>query len=973
MLINKKACRRIESAALTAVLLFVSAFSGLFATAAAPDKAAAPSDTPAESETAHAASSWGEPSIEYAEYLAEYQQATREIQPIVIEAGNYIREDPVDVQILTDYEGNRGETVLLPETGSVSWHFTVECAGMYHLKFDYFTGSGDGNAILRDIRIDGALPFSQSAQVSFAQPWEDAPLQSAYDAAGNAIRPKQQMVRQWTSAFASDPLDGSAEPLEYYFAAGEHTLTLVARQETMLLRRITLCREEAAPSYEEMKQKYAEMDYPMAPADGRLTWEAEQNATKSDKTLYPLADRTSPSVSPYHAGLIRYNSIGGSQWQTPGQWIEWEIDVKQSGLYHIAAHGKQALKADDLTVRKLTIDGKLPFAEAADLSFAYSSRWQNTVFGNSQGEPYLFYLAAGKHTIRLTVTLGSGASIVRSAKAVLAELNQVYRDIVVVTGANPDKYRDYQLSRVIPDTLEDMAVLSDKLKALETDIRQYNQIGGQSVAAIQRLYMSLDTMYMDEEAIPQCLTGFKENISSFGTWFNNLTQQPLELDSLTLLPPGAECEKGEAGFFRLLVHYCTQFLYSFVTDYSAIGVAENHASSQIRVWTVSGRDQAQILKQLINDRFTPEKGISVDLQLVSATALLPSVVAGTSPDVFMGIQQAEPVNMAMREALTDISALDGFEEIADRFLPETLIPYQFNGGVYGLPETLNYPMLFYRRDILAQLGIEKSQLDSWDTILNEVLPELQVNSLMFGVTANNLAQYVSFLYQEGGSLYLEDGKKSGLGTAEAIAAMERYTILYTQYGLPLAFDFANRFRTGELPLGITDFTMYNQLMVFAPEIKGLWGMLPVPFYTREDGTKDRSAVATTTASVILSNSRHVDEAWDFLKWWSSTEVQSEYSAEIESVIGAAARYNSANIDALKSVQWDWEMEQNLTKQLESVKAMPEVPGGYFTPRNFDFAFRDIVYNDKNIRQTMLSYAKQIDREIQNKREEYNLD
>ena len=72
---------------------------------------------------------------------------------------------------------------------------------------------------------------------------------------------------------------------------------------------------------------------------------------------------------------------------------------------------------------------------------------------------------------------------------------------------------------------------------------------------------------------------------------------------------------------------------------------------------------------------------------------------------------------------------------------------------------------------------------------------------------------------------------------------DRYTEFFTSYGCLVTFDFSNRFRTGEMPLGLADYTAYNQLSVFAPEIKGLWGFTDIPGIEKEDGTIDHTALS----------------------------------------------------------------------------------------------------------------------------------
>ena len=146
----------------------------------------------------------------------------------------------------------------------------------------------------------------------------------------------------------------------------------------------------------------------------------------------------SPTVSPYSAAEILYNTVGGRQWKTAGQWLEWTFSVPESGLYTIALHEKQNAKSDAVSVRELTIDGVLPFAEAESLTFAYASVWKNTVLSDETGEAYRFYLTAGEHTLRLRVGLGGYRDILRETDECLTVLNTLYRCLLYTSPSPRD-------------------------------------------------------------------------------------------------------------------------------------------------------------------------------------------------------------------------------------------------------------------------------------------------------------------------------------------------------------------------------------------------------------------------------------------------------------------------------------------------------------------------------------------------------
>ncbi|MFR6563671.1 MAG: extracellular solute-binding protein [Eubacterium ventriosum] len=45
---------------------------------------------------------------------------------------------------------------------------------------------------------------------------------------------------------------------------------------------------------------------------------------------------------------------------------------------------------------------------------------------------------------------------------------------------------------------------------------------------------------------------------------------------------------------------------------------------------------------------------------------------------------------------------------------------------------------------------------------------------------------------------------------------------------------------------------------------------------QEDGTINRKFVANGTGGVIFKNSEKKEASWEFLKWWTSKDVQTEY-------------------------------------------------------------------------------------------------
>ena len=78
------------------------------------------------------------------------------------------------------------------------------------------------------------------------------------------------------------------------------------------------------------------------------------------------------------------------------------------------------------------------------------------------------------------------------------------------------------------------------------------------------------------------------------------------------------------------------------------------------------------------------------------------------------------------------------------------------------------------------------------------------------------------------------------------------------------------------------------------------------------------------------------------------------------------------IEALEELPWPTEDLQNLKQQWEWVKGIPEVPGGYYTGRSLDNAFREVTNNKTNTRDALYDYVEEINRELQFKQQEINL-
>lgn len=911
----------------------------------------------------------------YDDYLMRYDQAERPSETIRIEGEAFTEVDGGTFEVVNNFAGLDGQSVITSEIGTIHWDVHIEKAGLYNMRIHYYPIEGKSASIERELKINDEVPFLGAGMLIFDRLWTNRDGEIKRDDRGNDLRPRQVEKPSWQVAMLNDAEGYYEEPYLFYYEQGMQRISLTALREPMVIDYIELMQVQDDKPYAEVAKQYEALNLPHA-HDQFIMIQAEQASLKSSPTLYPLSDRSSPTLIPYDVSKLRINTIGALNWNLPGHWIQWEFEVEEDGLYQIALKRKQDQLRGLFATRSIMIDGQIPFEEMKRVRFNHNADWVMDVLGEDE-EPYLFYLTKGTHELRMTVTLGEIAPLLRTIESSVLTLNDMYRNILMITSNNPDPFRDYQLENRIPDMITVFEEQADTIEAVADYLEEVTGERSDKVAILTTLVHQLRDMAARPETVAKRLDTFKINVGGLGTWILTVREQPLSLDYLVISSPGHELPRAEATWFEKTKHEFGAYFASYTEDYDSIGNVEEMEES-ITVWITTGRDQAQVLKGLIDDRFTPETNISVQLRLVPPNILLPATLAGEGPDVAMQMGEDVPVNYAMRSAAADLSTFSDFEHISKRFRASALLPYEYNGGYYALPEQQTFPMLFYRKDILEEL--ELSPPKTWEDVY-DMISVLHKNNLDFYLpladTLNNANlipndTFAMLLYQNGGEFYSDDYTESALDSEISMQVFNRWTQFYTNYKFPLMADFPNRFRTGEMPIGIADYTTYNLLTVLAPEIRNLWEFTTIPGTVLPDGSLRHDVASATTAVVMLENSNNKEAAWEFMKWWTDADIQVEYGREMEGLMGAAARYPTANIEALEQLPWPQKDYKNLEAQWQWVRGIPQVPGGYFTGRHLDNAFRKVVNGNENPREALNDYIVYINDEIQIKRQEFNL-
>lgn len=846
--------------------------------------------------------------------------------------------------------------------------FNVENDGLYTFGMSYKAADSGIDSFHVDLTIDNEYPYELSQKLVFPRMWQDEG-EIRTDDNGNQFSPTQVQATDFCYNIATESDSEFNLPFRFYLGTGQHSIGLGVSNGEMQVDYFSFGFVEEVEDYIE-------------PSDNELydgeaiVIEAENAILKSNYFLVARNDNSTTSVTPYSPTNSVLNYIGGGNWSNMGDTIYWKTPHLKAGYYCLGFSYKQNSQIGAKTYRSLKVDGKTPFAEAQNIGFAYDDNWKKQTFSDENGSPYCVYFSEGVHEISLTVTAGMMASIRSELSKAISMINSLYLDINMITGENVDIYRDYDLFSQIKDMESRLNEIRNYLQKSADDLLKVTgTTSGSNYSVIMNLLEVVNQMLKNKYEAHKYKSYFYSNYCSVSSVLQDMREMPLSLDKIILFSKNDNNPYEKASLIDDVVFSAKRFVYSFTEDYNS----EKSEEDKLTVWVNWGRDQAQVLDSLVKRSFTAKTGINVEIKLTNAS-VVQAVISGAGPDCILQRTRSEPVNLAMRGVLYDLSSFDDCDEVLKRFQKGAETPYLYKESLYALPDTQTYFMMFYRKDVFDDL--ELSVPETWNDLKvvakllfrnnfsvwfpnNTVIDNTQINH---GIGSVNI--FPSLLMQNGVEMYSSDGKSTNLSSAETSDIFSEWTGFYNRMKFPKTLDFYNRFRTGTTPLGIAPYTLYTTFTVAAPEISGLWAMTAIPGTLKEDGTVDHTSSGGGTGCCIMKNSKKPELAWEFLKWWTDEDTQLTFSIDVESILGPSGRVALSNVNAIKSLSWSDGTLDELLNAWENVKEIPEYPGSYYVSRSVYQAFWNVVQKNKNPKEMLSKYGKEADDEIARKWEQY---
>ncbi|MCL2603878.1 MAG: extracellular solute-binding protein [Defluviitaleaceae bacterium] len=880
------------------------------------------------------------------------------------------------MDFLDEHAGLRGVTPSFNQSVSedrildggetVTFTFDVPHEGLYYLVLTYSLPQ-TFNDIIVEVTVNGERPFEEASSVVLPVFWRDETKDFPLNRFGDETVPPQVQKYGRHSVELFDKAYISDQPLLFRLQAGENTIGIHNATSRMVwVHELTVRSERVLPAYRP----------PSSPAHtGLITLNAIDN-THKNSPFVQLAGTRNAALYPFHPVDRRINNLNISN---AGSEVFFTLDVPQDGYYAFTLHA--VTQHDDMpTFITVRVNGEIPFAEAASFPLMpyRDQRWRNHTLTDGGGEPLYFYLTAGTNEISVRTELAPYAEQFRQMRLLIDHINHFSLEIRRVTGREIDRNRTWRFTRYIPETEDYLlayhTIFRDMVGRLSTHSPRGNNSGvaNHMIGAVALL----DTLLERPDELPLRLsalngTGVEVEASILhlaGMAMDNLVDVGASVNHI-YVGRAFDLPRERAPMRETLWAGVQHLLATYTSDKFLV----RNRDDALNVWLNYSYLHVDILQRMVDTRFTPATGIEVNLSVMpDVYRLIMARAAGTNPDVALGVPAHMPFEMGARGALHDLTMFDDFWRFMGNLVPGAMVPYIFNDSVFAIPETITFAATVYRTDILHSLGIPVP--DTWMDVA-AMQAELQRFDMSFykpvasGIGYKWFFQTSPLIYQHGGLLFNPDGLSTAINEPDAVRAITFLGDLFSTFALdaqvPALF---NAFRFGQNPVAILDPATYMLLINAAPELLGQWNIAPFPGTLQDDGSIARWFIANGNGSMIFNNTERADEAWEFIKWYLSAEIQRDLAFSL------FANHNilwlSANLEALAEVPIESHHREVLLESMKWLRDVPRSPGQYILERMLSDIWNTMVMDGTPAQAAIDLRVIEINREFTRKMTEF---
>jgi multiple sugar transport system substrate-binding protein len=306
-------------------------------------------------------------------------------------------------------------------------------------------------------------------------------------------------------------------------------------------------------------------------------------------------------------------------------------------------------------------------------------------------------------------------------------------------------------------------------------------------------------------------------------------------------------------------------------------------------WT---RDSNQEQVRKLVDAWNESHEDQIEITVIPAgeymTKVGASVGAGAPPDL-MAVDLIYVPQFAAADQLTDITDFAKALPYFDSLSPSHVRLATYDGKIYGLPFNAEGSYLIYNKGLFEQAGLDpENPPTTWAEIADAAAKISALGDDTYGYYFSgacagcNAFTFLPYIWASGGDVLNADGTTATLTDPQVAAALDFYRQMWADGLIPpgaqadSGADFANAFTSGTIGMAGTGAFAINNLKTNFPEVD-----FGVTFLPGQEG--GASSFAGGDSIAIPAGSNYPEQAFEFIKWVTSDEVQLNYYAQENSL------------------------------------------------------------------------------------------
>jgi multiple sugar transport system substrate-binding protein len=288
-------------------------------------------------------------------------------------------------------------------------------------------------------------------------------------------------------------------------------------------------------------------------------------------------------------------------------------------------------------------------------------------------------------------------------------------------------------------------------------------------------------------------------------------------------------------------------------------------------WGGEGQKQFETMVDAFNKSQDKIK-VKYVLQQDMITKFLTAATSGGSPDILFWDRWRTSL-YAPKNVLHPIDEFMGNDGLNESdFYDEAMKELSYDNKIYGLPLTVDARALFYNKKLLADAGVTAPPT-TWDELEQAAIKTTKWNGKKLevaGFSLNDNGLFNMYLQQAGGSILTDDGK-TNFNNDKGKAVLEYWDrLLNTDKVYKVGFEQGlgegtDAFATGKVAMIYTGPWMLTTYKKYGKDLD--FGVVPPP----AGPNGDKGSGMGGFGLVIPEGSKHQQEAYEFIKWWTATK------------------------------------------------------------------------------------------------------